>query len=55
MGSFFIRCKIENIIDRGKSAIISKALVDIGSECTWIPTTISKRSAFSERRKTCHS
>src|SRR5574341_736835 len=39
MGTFFTKCKIENIVDRKKSAVIPKMLVDCGSEYTWIPAT----------------
>jgi predicted aspartyl protease len=38
MGTFYTRCKVENIIDRTQSAIIPKLLVDTGSDYTWIPT-----------------
>ena len=51
MGSFFTRCKIENIVDRGKSAIISKALVDTGSEYTWIPTAILEKIGIQREKK----
>ena len=37
MGTFHIGCKIENHVDRSKSVSIAKALVDSGSEYTWIP------------------
>jgi predicted aspartyl protease len=36
MGSFFVRCKVENIVARDKSAVIPKIVVDTGSEYTWI-------------------
>ena len=39
MGTFYTRCKVENIVDRKKSAIIPKLLVDTGSDYTWIPAT----------------
>jgi predicted aspartyl protease len=37
MGTFHIGCRVENHIDRSKSVRIAKALVDTGSEYTWIP------------------
>jgi predicted aspartyl protease len=37
MGTFHIGCKVENHIDRRKGVRIAKALVDTGSEYTWIP------------------
>lgn len=39
MGTFHIGCKVENHVDRAKTVSIAKALVDTGSECTWIPAT----------------
>ena len=45
------RCKIENIVDRGKSAIISRALVDTGSEYTWIPAAILEKVGIQREKK----
>lgn len=36
MGTFSVRCNIENHIDRSKSITIPKILVDTGSELTWV-------------------
>ncbi len=36
MGTFKIKCKIENIINRQKAAVVPKMLVDTGSEYTWV-------------------
>ena len=36
MGTFTIKCKVENIAAREKSAVIPKMLVDTGSEYTWV-------------------
>jgi predicted aspartyl protease len=36
MGTFYVRCKIENPVDRTRSAVLSKVLVDSGSEFTWV-------------------
>jgi len=50
MGTFFIRCKIENIVDRSQSAIMPKVLVDMGSESTWVPeTTLEKIGVQREK------
>ena len=38
MGTFHIGCKIENHVHRKKGLRIAKALVDTGSEYTWIPS-----------------
>jgi len=37
MGTFHVGCKVENHVDRSRAARIAKALVDTGSEYTWIP------------------
>ena len=37
MGTFHVGCKIENHVDRSKGIRVAKALVDTGSEYTWIP------------------
>jgi predicted aspartyl protease len=37
MGAFHIEFKVENHVDRRKAVRIAKALVDTGSEYTWIP------------------
>jgi len=36
METFHVKCKVENIADRKKSAVVPKMLVDTGSESTWI-------------------
>ncbi len=51
MGTFFTRCKIENIVDRKKSAVISKMLVDTGSEYTWIPATTLEKIGVKQEKK----
>jgi predicted aspartyl protease len=51
MGTFFTRCRVENHVDRSKSAIISRALVDTGSEHTWIPAAkLEKIGVTREKR-----
>lgn len=51
MGSFFVRCKIENIVDRNKSVVIPKILVDTGSEYTWIPTETLEKVGIQREKK----
>lgn len=36
MGTFTIKCKLENIANRAKSAVVHKMLVDTSSEYTWV-------------------
>lgn len=51
MGTFYTRCKIENIVERARSAIIPKLLVDTGSEYTWImATTLEKLGVRREKK-----
>lgn len=51
MGTFFTRCKIENIADRTKSAIVSLVLVDTGSEYTWAPTSTLEKVGINQEKK----
>lgn len=36
MGTFYAKCKIENPVDRSRSVVVPKLLVDTGSEYTWV-------------------
>jgi predicted aspartyl protease len=51
MGAFFTRCKIENIVDRKKSAVMSKMLVDCGNEYTWVPATTLEKIGVKREKK----
>lgn len=51
MGTFFAGCKIENHINRNKSARIPKLLVDTGSEYTWIPETTLEKIGVKKEKK----
>jgi predicted aspartyl protease len=51
MGTFFAKCKVENIVDRARSAIMSKMLVDTGSEYTWIPATVLEKIGIQREKK----
>jgi predicted aspartyl protease len=51
MGTFFVRCKIENVSERKKSAVLAKMLVDTGSEYTWVPgSTLEKLDIQREKK-----
>jgi predicted aspartyl protease len=51
MGTFYIKCKIENIADRKKSAVVPKILVDTGSELTWVSAqTLEKIDVRREKK-----
>lgn len=51
MGTFYVRCKVENHVDRAKSAIVPKMLVDTGSDYTWIPTTLLDKIETEREKK----
>jgi predicted aspartyl protease len=51
MGAFFVKCKIENIVDRSRSVVMSKMLVDTGSEFTWIPKTALEKIGVHREKK----
>ena len=40
MGTFHVRCRIENPVSRGRAADVANLLVDTGSECTWVPAVL---------------
>jgi hypothetical protein len=51
MGAFFTRCRIENPVERNKSAIIARILVDRGSEYTWVPTAMLDKIGVEREKK----
>ena len=51
MGTFYIKCKIENIADRKKSAVVPKMLVDTGSELTWISANTLEKLDIEREKK----
>jgi predicted aspartyl protease len=51
MGTFYIKCKVENIADRKKSSVIPKMLVDTGSELTWIPASTLEKIDIEREKK----
>lgn len=51
MGTFVAKCKVENIVDRTKSSVLTKVLVDTGSEYTWIPATILEKIGIQREKK----
>lgn len=51
MGTFFIKCRIENIVDRSRSVVMPKMLVDTGSEFTWIPEAALEKIGVKREKK----
>lgn len=51
MGTFYIRCKVENITDRKRGAVVPKLLVDTGSDYTWIPASTLEKLGVEREKK----
>ena len=51
MGVFFVRCKVENVSERSKTAVLSRLLVDTGSEYTWVPATTLEKLGIHREKK----
>ena len=51
MGTFYTKCFIENHMDRKKSIVVPKLLVDTGSEYTWIPENLLEKIAVAREKK----
>ena len=51
VGTFYVRCKVENHVDRTKSVIVPKLLVDTGSDYTWIPGKLLEKVGTLREKK----
>ncbi len=51
MGTFYVKCKIENPVDRTRSAIITKVPVDTGSEFSWVSGRTLERIGIRREKK----
>ena len=51
MGTFYTKCKIENAVDRSKSVIVPRLLVDTGSEYTWVSEKSLEKIGVSREKK----
>jgi predicted aspartyl protease len=51
MGTFYTKCKVENHVDRKKSAEVPKMLVDSGAEVTWINAETLKNIGVKPEKK----
>ncbi len=51
MGALCMRCRVENVVDRAKSAVIPKILVDTGSEYTWVPESTLEKLGIDREKK----
>jgi predicted aspartyl protease len=51
MGTFYTKCKLENVSDRSKSVVLSRLLVDTGSEYTWAPAKSLEKIGIHREKK----
>ncbi len=51
MGTFYTGCRVENHVDRKKSAEVPKMLVDSGAEFTWINGETLKNIGVKREKK----
>ena len=51
MGTFYVRCRVENHVDRSKAVIVPKLLVDTGSDYTWIPSNLLEKIGIEREKK----
>jgi len=51
MGTFYAKCKIENPVDRTRTVVLQKLLVDTGSEFTWVPEKSLERIGIRREKK----
>jgi predicted aspartyl protease len=51
MGTFHVRCKIENPVDRKRAAVVPKLLVDTGGDYTWVSATVLERLGIEREKK----
>ena len=51
MGLFSVGCRIENHSDPKKAVVISRILVDTGSEFTWVDAALLEKIGVTPRKK----
>jgi len=51
MGTFRVECSIENLLRREKSVNVPDALVETGSEYTWIPSAMLENLGVKREKK----
>lgn len=51
MGTFYVRCKIENHVERSQSVVVPKLLVDTGSDYTWISARLLEKIGVQREKK----
>ena len=51
MGTFYTNCRVENQVDRKRSAEVPRVLVDTGAEFTWINADTLKKIGVKREKK----
>src|SRR5438876_5270411 len=51
LGTFYVRSRVENYVDRAKSVVVPKLLVDTGSDYTWIPAKLLEKIGVEREKK----
>ena len=51
MGCFYVKCELQNVVDRTKSVAMDKFLVDTGSEYTWAPASLLDQIDIAPEKK----
>ncbi|MBC8245208.1 MAG: retroviral-like aspartic protease family protein [Verrucomicrobia bacterium] len=51
MGTFHVGCKVENHVNRNRTVRLAKALVDTGSEYTWVPSKKLEKIGVEREKK----
>lgn len=51
MGTIGAKCKIENPVNRTRSVILPKLLVDTGSEFSWVPERVLEKIGIRREKK----
>src|SRR5579871_5827211 len=51
MGTFYVGCRVENHIERSRSEVVPKLLVDTGSDYTWVPARALEKIGVEREKK----
>ena len=51
MGTFYVNCTIENHVSRKRTTTVRKALVDTGSDYTWLPEAALEKIGVKEEKR----
>jgi len=51
MGTFYTKCKVENPVDRTRSAVVPKLRVDTGSEYSWVSERTLEKIGIQREKK----